>query len=384
MLKKKILTVASLAFAGAALFFAAFLAASQLQVQDLAQYWAAAHLVRENPYSTDLVSKFESSSGIHTPIPPLVLKNPPWAIPFILPLGFFSYRVAFAIWSVLSVFAVIGCSRATWIKHDGADSLAPILLPIIVGPTIVLLMLGQWTILVLIGLATFLFAVDRRQDLIAGASLVLVLGKPHVALLFLLAVVFWTIHFRRWRIFISAFISLAACSLAMLAMNAHIFAQFLVRTRQVVGETVPYPNLGGMLYVATRQHWVAILPQIVGVIWLALYWFRRRDEWNWALDGGLVLVSSVACSYYSYPYDEILVLPALIFAYAKGNRRAFLACFVFVEIGYALYIFQIAGRFGFSPLFLWWTASGWLIAFVVTMKLPVHKASTIATNSHGS
>jgi hypothetical protein len=78
MLKKKILTVASLAFAGTALFFAAFLAASQLQVQDLAQYWAAAHLFSQNPYSMEPTRAFERSAGILST--PLVTKTPPWAI----------------------------------------------------------------------------------------------------------------------------------------------------------------------------------------------------------------------------------------------------------------------------------------------------------------
>jgi len=381
---KKMLTITSFVFAGGALFFAAFLAASQLKVQDLAQYWSAAHLVRQDPYSFELVSKFEESSGIASVKPPLVLKNPPWAIPFILPLGLFSYRVAFAVWLVFSVFVVTGCTRAVWMRYEGSDSLVPILMPILFGPTVVLLMLGQWTVLVLLGITTFLIMIDRRRDMIAGASLVLVIGKPHVALLFILAVALWTIQCKRWLILVSAAVSLAGCSIAMLAINGHIFAQFLVRTRQVVGETVPYPNLGGMLFVATHQHWIAIIPQVVGLVWLALYWIQRRETWDWASDGMLVLVVSVASSYYSYPYDEILVLPALIVAFAKGNRRLFFVCFALVNIGYALYIFQIAGHFGFSPLSLWWTASGWLITYVAAMKSRLRETATDTSTIYGS
>ena len=381
---KKTVAVASLVFAGAAMFLAAFLAASKLPAQDLAQYWAAAHLVRHDPYSLQLVSKFEESSGISSVKPPLVLKNPPWSIPFILPLGLFSYRVAFALWMVFSVFVVTGCTRAVWLKYGKSDSLAPVLLPILFGPTVVLLMLGQWTVLVLLGITAFLIMVDRRRDWIAGASLVLVMGKPHVALLFLLVAALWSIHSKRWAILLSAATSLAGSSMVVFAINVHIFAQFLARTRQVVDETVPYPNLGGMLYVATHQHFIALLPQIVSAVWLVFYWVRRRRTWDWATDGMLVLACSVAFSYYSYPYDEILVLPALVMAFVKGNRKMFVMCFTLVNIGYALYIFQIAGRFGFSSMFLWWTASGWLITYLLTLKLRLREPAATATNVHGA
>ena len=78
----------------------------------------------------------------------------------------------------------------------------------------------------------------------------------------------------------------------------------------------------------------------------------------------MVLLFSVACSYYSYPYDEILVLPALIAAFANGNRRVFLAFFVATNLGYAVYLFKIVG--GLSYMYQWWMASAWLITCVVS------------------
>ncbi|MBS1804669.1 MAG: DUF2029 domain-containing protein [Acidobacteria bacterium] len=358
---QRLSTVALTIIVTALMFFTAFMAAGALPVQDLAQYWSAAHLVKQNPYSPELVSQFQRAHGIQVD-PPLVLKNPPWTIPSFLLLGIFSYRIAFAFWTLLSLIILLGCTHAIWRELNTGASRTPILLPLLFGPAVVQLMLGQWTILVLLGISVFLIAIERRQDWIAGASLVLVLGKPHVALLFLLAVVIWTIRQRRWRVLVFASIALFSMSLAIQLLNPHIWSQFLVRTSEVVHETEAYPNLGGMLYLVTGNHSLGILPQLGGVIWLIFYFRKHAYDWNWWKHGSMVILCSVVVSYYSYPYDEILALPALLVAFANAgvHRRRFLIPFIATNLGYLLYISNVAGRFGYGYMFLFWTASGWL------------------------
>ncbi len=348
-------------FVGSILYAAAFMAAAALPVQDLAQYWSAAHLVGQNPYSSKLVADLEHSSGIFIDTP-LVLKNPPWAIPFILPLGLFSYRVDFALWTVFSVMVVLFCARSIWRELKLPDSLVPVVLPLVFGPTIVQLMLGQWTVLVLPGLTIFLIAVGRRQDWLAGASLLLLLGKPHLTLLFLLAVALWVIREKRWTVFLSGFLAFVAANLIIGLINPRIFGQFWERTGQVVQETYVYPNMGGLLFLISGKHALALLPQFAGLIWLAFYWKTHRQNWNWWDHGMFVILCSILFSYYSYPYDEILALPALLIAFASGNRRRFLVAFTLTNLGYFIYISGLAGRLGFDFMFLWWTSLGWLIS----------------------
>ena len=64
MLVRRILPLLLIVLMLGALFVAAFAAASALPVQDLAQYWAAAHLVTKNPYSLELTTNFERSAGV--------------------------------------------------------------------------------------------------------------------------------------------------------------------------------------------------------------------------------------------------------------------------------------------------------------------------------
>ncbi len=348
------------------LFAAALMAAYALPVQDFAQYWAAAHLFLHDPYSMPSTQEFEKGAGISST--PLVTKTPPWAIVLLLPLGLLGYHSAFAFWTVMSVFVVAGCAKAVWNRWGSEPSLAPALLSLIFGPTVVLLMLGQFTVLVLLGAVLFCTLARKKRDWLAGASLLLVFGKPHIALLFLLSVLLWTILYRRWIVLISGILTLATAVLAAFAMNSHIYAQFWRRTLLVIGETESYPNLGGMLYSLSGLHILALLPQFAGLIWLVTYWYKHRSDWDWESHGLVVLLCSVACSYYSYPYDEILALPALIAAFAKGNRRMFLAVFALTNLGYALYISNIAGHFGYAYMFLWWTATGWLLTYFLAQK----------------
>ena len=82
----------------------------------------------------------------------------------------------------------------------------------------------------------------------------------------------------------------------------------------------------------------------------------------------VILLVSLACSYYSFPFDQIVLLPALIAAYTNGNRRIFLAAFIATDLGFAFYISNLAGKFGFGYMFLWWTAGAWLITYVIALK----------------
>src|SRR6516165_11843440 len=152
-MRKRIFALLFIGFSCSALFFAAYQASSALPVQDLAQYWAAAHLVAKNPYSLELTRQFEQAAGISST--PLVTKIPPWAIMLVLPLGLLGYHLSFACWALMSVAVIAGCTYAISRNLYPRSSLAPAILPFIFGPTVVLLMLGQLTVLVLLGVVLF-------------------------------------------------------------------------------------------------------------------------------------------------------------------------------------------------------------------------------------
>ena len=352
---------------GSALFLAARAAAFVLPVQDFAQYWAAAHLIAKNPYSLQQVTAFEMCRNLKL-ASPMVMRNPPWALVFVLPFCHFSYQTAFGLWAIFSVVAVTGCARAAWRLCTPEPSTAPALLSLLFGPTVALLTLGQFAVLVLLGITIFLVMIDRNRDWLAGAALLFISVKPHVALLFLLAIGLWTVQAKRWRVLLSAATMVAIASVIVVAINPDIFKQYVEFAKQFTSETTPYPNLGGELYVLFGHHSLAYLPQICGILWLLWYWRRNRSTWNWKTHGMITLVASVACSYYSFGFDEIVILPALMAAFSGGARGIFLTGFIATNLGYAIYISGIARNLIRGPQFLFWTSTAWLLTYCLSRR----------------
>ena len=289
-------------------------AASALPVQDLAQYWAGAHLVTTDPYSQDLVTSFERTSGVTTEGAPMVMRNPPQALLLVIPLRFLNYRMAFAVWDLLSMILVAGCARAAYGLVSNGASLTPALLSLLFGPTVVLLMLGQIVVLVLLGVTLFFIFIQRKQDWLAGGALFLMIPKPHLLLLFIAAVILWAIHERRWMVLLSASLTTILGTIAIALINPQVFAQYFAFARHFSRETTPYPNPGGLLYTLSGSHAMAYLPMLVAIVWFAVYWIRNRHAWDWRIQGMTVLVVSVSCCYYSFAFDQIVMLPALVVA----------------------------------------------------------------------
>lgn len=357
------LLISVLILVGSATFFSAMMCSYALPVQDMAQYWAAAHLLPQNPYSVELTRRFELSAGINSTL--LITKMPPWAVVTFLPLALFGYHVSFALWAVVSVLVLGWCTYVVSRKLYPTNSIAPITLTFTFGPAIVLLMLGQYTVFVLLGAMLFCTCVEQKRDWLAGASLLLVAGKPHITLLFLIAIACWIVHHRRWTVFLSGFITMVAACMTAILINHQVFHQFLERSRLVVHETESYPNPGGILYATFGSHWLALVPQAVGMFWMLYYWSKNKPAWKWEYHGLVALMVSVASSYYSYQYDQVLCLPALLVAFAYGNRRAFLLPFIITEAGFLAYLSNGAGRYGYGYMFFWWTPLGWLTAFLL-------------------
>lgn len=338
-------------------------------VQDMVQFWAAARLIEQNPYSLPLVWKMERSVGTRLPADDAyIVRNPPWSLLFFLPLRPLSYPAAYGAWTVLSIILILGCGRALWRFYAPRDSLLPAFLCLLFGPTFFLLDLGQSTVLVLLGITMFLLALQRENDWLAGSALVLVSIKPHIALLFLLAVALWAAWHRRWKIFAAGSLALLVSTGIVVLINPHIFGQYLQFVRVFTNERAPYPNLGGLLYLASGWRRLALLPEAAGLVWLGFYWWFRRDSWDWKTDGSIVLLVSLACSYYSYGYDEIIALPALLAAAACGNRRILLAGLVLTNVAFAMHLTRTAERMGLGYMFMGWTACAWLLTYLLSQR----------------
>ena len=66
-------------------------------------YWSTARQLTHhaNPYDAQAMSDFEHSAGLSTAYQAGLMRNPPWALPLIYPLGFLSPRAGWILWYFL-------------------------------------------------------------------------------------------------------------------------------------------------------------------------------------------------------------------------------------------------------------------------------------------
>src|SRR5207237_5254686 len=84
-------------------------------VNDFVAYWSAASLIihGQNPYASDAVSGLEKEVGF-TGSTPLIMRNPPWIVPIIAPLGFLSFEIAQRVWLVAGLLAILISAKWLW------------------------------------------------------------------------------------------------------------------------------------------------------------------------------------------------------------------------------------------------------------------------------
>jgi hypothetical protein len=58
----------------------------------------------------------------------------------------------------------------------------------------------------------------------------------------------------------------------------------------------------------------------------------------------------------------------LMIALGKGNRPLLWPGLAITNVAYILYISGFIGHLGYGPMFLWWTALGWLATFMLAQR----------------
>lgn len=289
-------------------------------INDFVEYWTAAKLLLAsgNPYSPTELLTIERSIG-WSQSEPLVMWNPPWTLPLILPLGMLDYDTAQFIWFLLHSLIIFVGAQVLWQIYAGDSKNARYsLLSVLIFPPIYFaLLLGQIGPVILLGIIAWLFFAQRQSWFFAGASLSLVSIKPHVSYLLWIALVFWVVREYRWRLALAAAAAGLLLALTPLWWNPAIYSQYveLLSSHAVVQPTEwATPTLGTALGVLLGNPSGAMrwLPSVLGAVWFIWYWWHYRAGWNWILETPLVLLVSVATASFAWTFDHVVLLPAVV------------------------------------------------------------------------
>jgi hypothetical protein len=292
-----------------------------LPSDDFIHFWAAGNqnLYGENPYDPKMIERRIILEG-SIPSFPLtsVMLNPPWAISLMMPFGLIRYPISRLTWLLFSIVLLLLSAQLLWRLYSGNPKLQwlPILMVFIFAPTISVLEKGQITPIVLIGITGFLFYSSYHQnDWLAGVFLALAAIKPQIALIFWLAVLIWVIFKHQWKIIISFSICILVMILIGLLFNQNILQQYVGMLKTYHITEWATPTIGAYLrlfWLGTDKFWLQFLPTMIGMVWFIIYWRRHKESWNWLYVTPALLFASLLTSPYSWSYDLVIAIPAII------------------------------------------------------------------------
>lgn len=349
--------------------------AERASTRDFVEYWSAARLFIEggNPYSPDELIVLQRTAGWGG-VQPLIMWNPPWALPLVLPFGIADFTTGQMFWLVLHVWLILISAQVLWRIYNDADSASRFswVLALTFVPVVFVLVIGQITPLTLAGLALFLHGERKQKYWAWGASLVLLSIKPHVLYLFWIVLLFWIFDRRPRRLLFSAALFGLGALLLPLLFDPEIYSKYLVLYGAPgIDKPMdwPAPTLRNVIriFFGTGETWLQIAPTVIAAGWSIYHWTKHRHQWLWREQLPLLCVVSVSTSIFVWTYDHVVFLPAIMQAAAWMSRspvvwHRYLSARVYMAINGCHFLF----RFWLSQeLWYFWLAPALLINYLI-------------------
>ncbi len=285
---------------------------------DFVEYWAAAKLTLngENPFDPALLLPLQQHAGRDTD-EAIMMWNPPWALPAVLPLGVIPAREAQLLWLLVHLVTVGYCADRLWLMLGGAreSRWAGWAVGFLFMPAVFVLSSGQISAFLLLGAVLFLECERRNWQYLAGAATVLIAIKPHLAYLLWAGLAVDAVARGRWRVLVGGALTGIVCALLPMLWNPQVWHQYA----DAMGNRPPAqwlsPTLGTVLRLAFGfEHFrLQFVSVALGAVWFT--WYRRahRANWNWTEQLPIVLaVAFLTAPYGAWPFDMVLLLPAVV------------------------------------------------------------------------
>jgi len=327
--------------------------------RDFVSYWTAGHQIvhHANPYDSAAVLNAERSVGFPANSQALIMRNAPWALALVMPLGALGLETGALCWSALLAACMALSVFLVWrLLGRPKDKLH--LLGYMFGPALICVLCGQTAVLALLGLTLFL-TLHRAHPFQAGAALWLCALKPHLFLPFGIALLLWIFFSRSYRILAGFAATMLATSLLATWIDPVVWTQYLqmMRTAGIEGEFIPCLSVALRFAIHPQAMWLEYLPAVAACTWAVHYFWNRRHRWNWVEHSATLMVVSITLAPYAWIMDEALLIPAVMFGIYQAKSRAQLELFA---LGSAIMEFAMTFSVGAHSPFYLWTAPFWL------------------------
>lgn len=337
--------------------------------RDSLSYWTAGRqfVHRADPYAADAVARLESAAGFHGPQGSLVMLNPPWSLPLVLPLGALGPRLAGLVWSLTLLGCLIAAVRMVRTMHGGPENHLHVL-GYCFGPAVACVFAGQIPLFALLGLALFL-RLHRTRPGWAGAALCLCAVKPHLFLPFGVALIAWTIVTRRYQVLGGAALAFAAVNGAVLLLDPRAWSQYGQMMRmfepRIAREFIPCLSVVLRRAIDARALWLQGIPEALGCLWALGYFWRHRRYWDWIEHGSLLMLVSVFVAPYTWLVDQSVLVPAMLHAMYQTRSRV---PPILLGSASALIVIQICLGAGVRSPWNLWPAPFWILLYLWAVR----------------
>jgi hypothetical protein len=303
-----------------AVFGNSHLPSNSSALTDFVSFWATSRLLIDggNPFSPVEVLELQRALGFND-ANPLLIWHPPWTLSFLLPFGAMPFQFSQFCWLLMHVFFILLSAQklSAIYCHTGSDAYRPWIAAFTLIPTWMVLIIGQMSPVVLLGIVGFLVFERKNQLYLAGASTAIISVKPHLFYLFWIGLLLWICKQRHWRIAVGASVAGFMLAVIPLIIDPRIYFQFIEMYR-FPGQSTPFdlpaPSLGSLLklYIPHGNLPIQFLPPLVGSLWFMWHWQKHKESWNWPEQIPLMILVSLTCSAYAWTYDQVILLPAVI------------------------------------------------------------------------
>jgi hypothetical protein len=294
----------------------------------------------------------------------LFMRNPPWGLPLAAPLGLIGVRIGALLWSLLMLGCLVLSVHLLWRMH-GRPANRLHWLALSFGPALICVMMGQTSLLALLGFVLFLY-LHRTRPFLAGVSLWLCMLKPHLFVPFGVVLLVWIVISRSYRLMAGAVAAMAASCILTWWLYPAAWSDYahMMHGAGLDTEYIPCIIVVLRLWLSPHAMWLQYIPPALGCAW-ALGWFwPRRHAWDWTRYGSILVLVSLVAAPYSWIYDGGLAIPALLQGAYLTRSRALLVILAIASL--AVEIQLVGGIKITSPLYLW-TAPAWLAWYLLAV-----------------
>ncbi len=337
---------------------------------DFVEYWSAGRLTITggNPYDVVQMLNLEKSAG-WTREEALMMLNPPWALAIAMVIGIFNYTLSRYLWFIVGTAAIGICSGILWRLYKGEEKCQWVAFAVLFsfGPTLHALKSGQISLLILVGITGFLYFYQKGSDFWAGILASLVLIKPQLLYLVIIAIVVWSVVSKRYRILAGIAAGLFIALGAVLLVNPHALAQYIFMiSNYPFGDWVT-TTIGANLRVllGPGKFYIEFVPSIIGAAWFLVFWYRHHKTFGWTNDLPLLILVSASTTAYAWTLDYLVCIIAIVQIAILFDLRHWTWSKVPIMLVYLLIdLVIIFGRF--SQNWYWWVPISLLIWYLIT------------------